>query len=70
MSRGYDCIKDLKKDLDVWKIGFRVLDSWIVTASNGNRHMELIIGDSKGDRVHAITRYRDLEHWMSLIEDR
>lgn len=47
MSRGYDCIKDLKKDLDVWKIGFRVLDSWIVTASNGNRHMELIIGDSK-----------------------
>jgi len=21
MSRGFDCIKDLKKDLDVWKIG-------------------------------------------------
>jgi len=47
MSRDFDCIKDLKKDLDVWKIPFRVLDSWIVTASNGNRHMELIIGDMK-----------------------
>jgi hypothetical protein len=47
MSRDFDCIKDLKKDLDVWKIPFRVLDSWIVTASNGNRHMELIIGDVK-----------------------
>lgn len=47
MSRDFDCIKDLKKDLNVWKIPFRVLDSWIVTASNGNRHMELIIGDTK-----------------------
>ena len=47
MSRDFDCIKDLKKDLHVWKHPFRVLDSWIVTASNGNRHMELIIGDTK-----------------------
>jgi hypothetical protein len=47
MSRDFDCIKDLKKDLDVWKICFRVLDSWIVTASNGNQHMEVIIGDAK-----------------------
>ncbi|KEH17502.1 hypothetical protein MTR_0010s0110 [Medicago truncatula] len=49
-SRDYDYIKDLKNDLDIWKIGFGVLDSWI------------------GDRVHAITRYRELEHWKTLIE--
>jgi hypothetical protein len=51
MSRGFDCSSDLKKDVDVWKIGFRVLDSWIVTASNGNQHMELIIGDAKVRKI-------------------
>jgi hypothetical protein len=47
MSRDYDYINDLKKDLDIWQIGFRVLDSWIVTSSNENQHMELIICDAK-----------------------
>jgi hypothetical protein len=51
MSRGFDCFSDLKKDVDVWKIGFRVLDSWIVTASNGNKHMELIIGDANVRKI-------------------
>jgi len=43
MSRDYDNINDLKNDLDNWKIGFGVLDSWIVTGSNENQHMKLII---------------------------
>ncbi|KEH17528.1 transmembrane protein, putative [Medicago truncatula] len=47
MSRVYDYIKDLKNNLDIYKIGFRVLDSWNVGASNGNQHMEFIIGDAK-----------------------
>ena len=38
MSRDYDYIKDL----DIRKIGFKVLDSWIVTGSNENQHMELV----------------------------
>jgi len=29
MSKDYDYIKDLKNDLDIWKIRFGVLDSWI-----------------------------------------
>jgi len=48
MSRDYDYIKDLKKNLDIWKIGFRVIDSWIVIGSNENQHMELIIVDVIG----------------------
>jgi len=47
MSRYYDYSKDLKKDLDIWKIGFGVLDSWIVIGSNENQHMKLIICDTK-----------------------
>ena len=46
MSSDYDYIKDLKNDLDIWKIGFGVLDSWIVTDSNENQHMKLIICDA------------------------
>jgi len=43
MSRDYDNINDLKNDLDNWKIEFGVLDSWIVTGSNENQHMKLVI---------------------------
>ena len=46
MSMDYDYIKDLKNDLDIWKIGFGVV-SWIVTGSNENQHMKLIICDAK-----------------------
>jgi hypothetical protein len=52
MSRGYNYIKHLKKNLDVYKIGFRVLDSWNVSASNGNQHMEFIIGDAKVAEIY------------------
>jgi hypothetical protein len=41
-----------KKNLDVYKIGFRVLDSWNVSASNGNQHMEFIIGDAKVAEIY------------------
>ena len=47
MSRDYDYIKDVKNDLEIWKIGFGVLDSWIVTGSNENQHMKLIFCDAK-----------------------
>ena len=47
MSRDYDYIKDIKNDLDNWKIGFGMLDSWIVTGSYKNQHMKLIVCDAK-----------------------
>jgi len=46
MSRDYDYIKYIKNDLDIWKIGFGVLDSWIVTDSNENQHIKIIICDA------------------------
>ncbi|KEH39661.1 hypothetical protein MTR_2g105310 [Medicago truncatula] len=64
MSRDYDYIKDLKNDLDIWKIEFGVLDSWIVTDSNENQHMKLIICDAKGDRVHVIYSLSPTEQAM------
>lgn len=54
MSRGFGFIKDLKKDEDVCKAGFRVLDLWTATASNGRQHLELIIGDAKVVEIIAI----------------
>ncbi|AES66044.2 DUF223 domain protein [Medicago truncatula] len=56
-----------------WKTNFyshvMVLDLWIVIASNGRQHLELIIGDAKGDRVHVITRQADFQRLKSLIEE-
>ncbi|KAK2355809.1 hypothetical protein QL285_093188 [Trifolium repens] len=69
MSRAYDFIKDLNKDKDIWKIAVRVIDSWVVTGTNGFQHLEMVIVDAKGDRVHAITRYKEFEHWKSFIQD-
>jgi hypothetical protein len=63
MSRGFGFIKDLKKDVDVCKIGIRVLDLWTVTASNGRQHLELIIGDAK---VRKITSYL-LNRYFSVV---
>lgn len=51
MSRDYNYIRDLNKDSDIWKIGFRLLESWTVVGSNGNQHVKLIIGDAKVRRI-------------------
>lgn len=47
MSRAYDFIKDLNKDKDIWKIAVRVIDSWVVTGTNGFQHLEMVIVDAK-----------------------
>ncbi|WJX71984.1 hypothetical protein P8452_55910 [Trifolium repens] len=70
MSRVFDFIKDLNKERAIWKIAVRVVDSWVVTGTNGFQHLEMVIADEKGDRVHAITRYKEFEHWKSFIQDR
>jgi hypothetical protein len=47
MSRAFDFIKDLNKDKDIWRIAVRVIDSWIVTGTNGFQHLEMVIVDGK-----------------------
>lgn len=69
MSREFDFIKDLTKDREIWKIAVRVVDSWTVIGTNGNPHLEMVIVDAKGDRVQAVTRYKEFEHWKSFIVD-
>jgi len=54
MSKGFSFIKDLSKDADVCKVGFRVFDLWTVTASNGRQHLELIIGDAKVAKITLV----------------
>ncbi|WJX34065.1 hypothetical protein P8452_22213 [Trifolium repens] len=69
MSRAFDFIKDLNKERAIWKIAVQVVDSWVVIGTNGFQHLEMIIVDEKGDRVHVVTRYKEFEHWKSFIED-
>ncbi|WJX66981.1 DNA helicase [Trifolium repens] len=65
----FDFIKDLTKDREIWKIAVRVVDSWDVIGINGQPHLEMVIVDAKGDRVQAVTRYKEYEHWKSFIQD-
>ncbi|GAU35500.1 hypothetical protein TSUD_155310 [Trifolium subterraneum] len=69
MSRPFDFIKDLNKERDIWKIAVRVIDSWTVVGTNGHPHLEMVIADEKGDRVKAVTRFKEYEHWKSYIVD-
>ncbi|WJX42963.1 hypothetical protein P8452_30133 [Trifolium repens] len=69
MSREFNFIKDLNKERDIWKIAVRVIDSWTVTGTNGFQHLEMVIVDGKGDRVLAVTRYKEYEHWKEFIEE-
>jgi hypothetical protein len=47
MSRAFDFIKDLNKERAIWKIAVQVVDSWVVTGTNGFQHLEMIIVDEK-----------------------
>jgi hypothetical protein len=47
MSRNFDFIKDLNKERAIWKIAVRVVDSWVVTGTNGFQHLEMVIADEK-----------------------
>ncbi|XP_045805475.1 uncharacterized protein LOC123898537 [Trifolium pratense] len=67
MSREFDFIKDLTKDREIWKIAVRVVDTWTVIGTNGFPHVEMVIADSKGDRVQAITRHKEFEHWKEFV---
>ncbi|MCI04830.1 hypothetical protein A2U01_0025878 [Trifolium medium] len=67
MSRDYDFIKDLTKEREICKIAIRVVDSWTVMGTNGFPHVEMVIADAKGDRVKAVTRYKEFEHWKEFI---
>ncbi|XP_058751920.1 uncharacterized protein LOC131625020 [Vicia villosa] len=69
MSRAPILIKDLAQGNQIWKMLIRVVDLWIVMEKTGQQHLELIIQDAKGDRIHVSTRSRDFKDWIEQVRE-
>ncbi|XP_058775273.1 uncharacterized protein LOC131649530 [Vicia villosa] len=69
MSRPPILIKDLVKGSQVWKMHIRVVDVWVVIEKNGNKHLEAVIQDVKGDKIHVTTRGRDFQDWIEVVKE-
>ncbi|XP_058774762.1 uncharacterized protein LOC131649033 [Vicia villosa] len=69
MSRQPILIKDLVKGNQVWKMLIRIVDLWVVIEKNGHKHMEAVIQDGQGDKIHVITRSRDFQDWVEVLKE-
>ncbi|XP_058733996.1 uncharacterized protein LOC131605686 [Vicia villosa] len=69
MSRQPILIKDLVKGNQVWKMLIRVVDLWVVIEKNGQQHVEAVIQDGQGDKIHVITRSRDFQDWVEAVKE-
>ncbi|XP_058783238.1 uncharacterized protein LOC131657905 [Vicia villosa] len=69
MSRQPILIKDLVKGNQVWKMCIRVVDLWVVIEKNGQQHLEAVIQDGQGDKIHVITRSRDFPDWVEAVKE-
>ncbi|XP_058759289.1 uncharacterized protein LOC131632566 [Vicia villosa] len=69
MSRAPIFIKDLVKGNQVWKMQIRVVDLWVVKEKTGQKHIELVIQDVKGDQIHVTTRSRDFKDWIDQVKE-
>ncbi|XP_058746517.1 uncharacterized protein LOC131619441 [Vicia villosa] len=69
MSRAPILIKDLVKGNQIWKMAIRVVDLWTVTEKNGYQHIEMVIQDGEGDKIHVTTRNRDFNDWVQQVKE-
>ncbi|XP_058782843.1 uncharacterized protein LOC131657463 [Vicia villosa] len=69
MSRAPILIKDLVKGNQVWKMMIRVVDLWVVSEKNGHQHLEMVIQDVKGDKIHVTTWNRDFKDWFEQVKE-
>ncbi|XP_058732947.1 uncharacterized protein LOC131604532 [Vicia villosa] len=69
MSRPPILINDLVRGNQVWKMHIRVVDVWVVTEKNGNQHLEAVIQDVKGDKIHVTTLGRDFQDWIEVVKE-
>ncbi|XP_058767622.1 uncharacterized protein LOC131641334 [Vicia villosa] len=69
MSRAPIFIKNLLKGNQVWKMHIRVVDMWIVIEKNGSQHLEAVIQDAKGDKIHVTTWGKDFQDWVEVVTE-
>ncbi|KAE9603804.1 putative nucleic acid-binding protein [Lupinus albus] len=68
-SRPFDMIMDLNDSKYLWKIALRITDIWYVQLPPKPGHLEMILMDSKGDRIQVSVRKDQFNEWREhLVE--
>ncbi|KAI5435567.1 hypothetical protein KIW84_022110, partial [Lathyrus oleraceus] len=47
----------------------RIMDVWSVVNNKGIEHLEMIVMDSLGDRIHVLIRHDHLLKWKEVIKE-
>ncbi|AES62030.1 uncharacterized protein [Medicago truncatula] len=67
MAGPFDTVKGVNTTKEEWKIGVRITDMWIVTNMNNHQHLEMVLMDTKGDKIQAIIVKDDIAKWGSIL---
>ncbi|KAF1866668.1 hypothetical protein Lal_00018052 [Lupinus albus] len=60
LSRPFDFIKDLNDSKHLWKIAVRITQIWYVQIPSKLGHLEMILMDSKGDKIQVSVKRMNL----------
>ncbi|KAI5409689.1 hypothetical protein KIW84_055221 [Lathyrus oleraceus] len=69
MSRKVDSVKDINDSKETWRLAVRIMDVWSVVNNKGIEHLEMIVMDSLGDRIHVLIRHDHLLKWKEVIKE-
>ncbi|AES62036.1 uncharacterized protein [Medicago truncatula] len=68
MAGPFDTVKGINTTTkEKWMIGVRITDMWIVTNMNNHQHLEMVLTDSKGDKIQGIIVKDDIAKWGSIL---
>ncbi|KAF1865958.1 hypothetical protein Lal_00041655, partial [Lupinus albus] len=67
LSRPYDFIMDLNDAKQFWKIAVRITQIWYVQIPPKPGHLEMILIDSKGDKIQVSVRKDEFNQWSQCF---
>ncbi|KAE9607670.1 putative nucleic acid-binding protein [Lupinus albus] len=67
LSRPFDFIKDLNDSKHIWKIAVRITQIWYVQIPLKPGHLEMILMDSKGDKIQVSDRKDEFNQWSQCL---
>ncbi|KAF1858756.1 hypothetical protein Lal_00044789 [Lupinus albus] len=67
LSWPFDFIKDLNDSKHLWKIAVRITQIWYVQIPPKPGHLEMILMDSKGDKIQVSVRKDEFNQWNQCL---
>lgn len=69
MARPIDLIKEIDGTRETLKLAVGVLDIWLVQNQGKGSHLEIIIMDSKGDKIQALVNKEELPTYKPMLNE-